>query len=140
MSTVIEMQVPARPDYVSFVRVVVAAAAELQPRLEAPKIDDLRLAVSEAATNAIQAHQRAGSASPISVRCDREDGEMAVVVRDEGGGFDADSVPEMPSPESPDRLRHESGMGISIMRALVDNSSIHSGPRGTEVRLVVRHS
>ena len=137
MSAAIEMEIPARADYVSFVRLVVAAAAELEPSLDASRIDDLRLAVSEATTNAIQAHLRAGSTRPIRVCCRREDGRVSVVVRDEGAGFDAESVPEMPSPESPERLRHESGLGISMIRALADESDIRSGPQGTEVRLVL---
>ncbi len=137
VSRTVEMRIPAQPGYVSFVRVVVAAVAELQPSLDASRIDDLRVAVSEAATNAIQAHQRAGSAHPITVSCDRRDATMTVVVRDSGGGFDAGAVPEMPAPESPERLRHESGMGISIMRALVDDSSISPVASGTEVRLVI---
>ena len=140
MSAEIEIELPALPDYVSFVRLVVAAVAELEPSLETSKIDDLRVAVSEAATNAIQAHARAGSKRPISVRCRREDGQVEVVLRDEGAGFDVDTVPEIPAPDSPERLRYESGMGISMMRALADESHIHSGPHGTEVCLVLKAS
>ena len=53
---VIVLEVPARADFVSFVRVVVAAAAELEPDMPVDRIEDLKLAVSEAATNAIDAH------------------------------------------------------------------------------------
>ena len=77
MSAEIEIELPALPDYVSFVRLVVAAVAELEPSLETSKIDDLRVAVSEAATNAIQAHARAGSKRPISVRCRRVQASMS---------------------------------------------------------------
>ena len=137
MNDAIEIEIPARPDYVSLVRLVVAAAAELEPRLEPSRIDDLRVAVSEVTTNAIQAHIRSGCTRPVTVRCLRPDGRVAVVVRDEGPGFDADSLPEMPPPESPDRLGRESGMGISILRTLADSCDIRSGPHGTEVSLVL---
>ena len=60
MNGSIEIEIPPRPDYVSLVRVVVAAAAELESGLEPPRVDDLRVAVSEATTNAIQAHNRSG--------------------------------------------------------------------------------
>lgn len=139
MADALEIEIPPRPDYVSLVRVVVAAAAELEPSLEPSRIDDLRVAVSEAATNAIQAHIRSGCTRPVRVCCQRSNGWLSVVVRDYGGGFDVGALPEMPPPESPDRLGRESGMGISIMRALADDSSIDSGPRGTEVRLVFKH-
>lgn len=136
----IDIVVPPRPDYVSFVRVVVAAAAELDPGLRPSRVDDLRVAVSEATTNAIQAHLRAGSDRPIRVRCRRAAGRVAVVVCDEGPGFDPDSVPEMPPPESPDRLRHESGMGLSIIRTLADDLQISSSPAGTQLCLMLATS
>ncbi len=139
MAEALEIEIPPRPDYVSLVRVVVAAAAELEPSLEPPRIDDLRVAVSEATTNAVQAHLRSGCTRPVRVCCRRPDGGVSVVVRDEGLGFDVGALPEMPPPESPARLGRESGMGISIMRALADESSIDSGPQGTEVRLVFKH-
>ena len=137
MNDAIEIEIPARADYVSLVRLVVAAAAELEPPLEPSRIDDLRVAVSEATTNAIQAHIRSGCTRPVRVCCRRPDGQVSVVVRDEGPGFDADSLPEMPPPESPARLRQESGMGISIIRTLADECDIRSGPHGTEVSLVL---
>ena len=139
MSDVIEIEIPARADYVSFVRLVAAAAAELAPSLESTRIDDLRVAVSEATTNAIQAHNRSGCTRPVRVSCWCSDGQVTVTVRDEGPGFDADALPEMPPPESAARLSRESGMGISIIRALADSVSIDSGPRGTELRLVFGH-
>ncbi len=131
----IEIEIPPRPDYVSLVRVVVAAAAELESGLEPLRVDDLRVAVSEATTNAIQAHNRSGCTRPVRVCCRCSDGTVVVTVRDEGPGFDVDALPEMPPPESEARLGRESGMGISIMRALADDSSIDSSSEGTEVRL-----
>ena len=139
MNDSIEIEIPARPDYVSFVRLVVAAAAETASGLDPSRIDDLRVAVSEATTNAIQAHTRSGCTRPVRVSCRSSDGQVSVVVRDEGPGFDADALPDMPPPESEARLRRESGMGISIMRTLADDSSIDSSPEGTEVRLVFLH-
>ncbi len=134
----VEIQIPVQTDYVSFVRVVVAAVAELPPSPGTARIDDLRVAVSEATTNAIQAHQRVGSLRPITLNCLRQHDTMTVTVRDHGDGFDIDSIPELPPPESPERLRHESGMGVAIMRTLVDESSINSGPQGTEISLLMR--
>ena len=140
MNDAIEIEVPARAEYVSFVRLVVAAAAELVPSLEPLRIDDLRVAVSEATTNAIQAHNRSGCTRPVRVSCRYFDGRVTVTVTDEGPGFDADALPEMPPPESEARLRRESGMGISIIRTLADESRFRSGPHGTEVSLSVNAS
>ena len=140
MSGTIEIEIPARADYVSLVRLVVAAAAELAPSLEPSRIDDLRVAVSEATTNAIQAHIRSGCTRPVKVCCRCTDRRVLVTVSDEGPGFDVDALPEMPPPESEARLRRESGMGISIMRTLADESHFRSGPHGTEVSLILNAS
>ena len=137
MSDAIEIQIPPRPDYVSLVRVVVAAAAELQPTLAPLRIDDLRVAVSEATTNAIQAHIRSGCTRPVRVTCRCAGGRVSVVVRDEGPGFDADSLLAVPPSESPARLGRESGMGISIIRALADEFHVRSSPHGTEACLIL---
>ncbi|MYH43196.1 MAG: ATP-binding protein [Acidimicrobiaceae bacterium] len=131
----IEIEIPPRPDYVSLVRVVVAAAAELDPSLEPPRVDDLRVAVSEATTNAIQAHIRSDCIRRVRVSCQRSGGQVSVVVSDEGSGFDADALLQATPSDTPVRLGRESGMGISIMRALADESSIDSGPHGTDVHL-----
>ena len=137
MSEVVEIEIPARADYVSLVRLVVATAAELAPSLEPSRIDDLRVAVSEATTNAIQAHIRSGCTRPVKVCCRCSEGRVLVTVRDEGPGFDVDALPEMPAPESEARLRRESGMGISIIRTLADESYFRSSPHGTEVSLIL---
>ena len=139
MSDSIEIEIPARADYVSLVRLVVAAATELASSLEPSRIDDLRVAVSEATTNAIQAHIRAGCTRPVKVFCRCSNSSVEVTIRDEGPGFAVDALPEMPPPESEARLGRESGMGISIMRALADDSSIDSSSEGTEVRLAFLH-
>ena len=136
----IEVEIPPRPDYVSLVRVVVAAAAELEPSLEPARVDDLRVAVSEATTNAIQAHIRSGCTSPVRVSCHCSGGQVSVVVRDEGPGFDADAVLDTSPAESPVRLGRESGMGISIIRALADEFHIRSSPHGTEACLILKSS
>ncbi len=134
------LEIPARTEFVSLVRVVVAAAAELEPDLENDRIDDLRVAVSEATTNAIEAHGLSGSLDRIRIQCNLADDEISVVVHDEGVGFDPATVPELPAPESPDRLEHESGLGVHLMQMLADESEISSGEDGTDVTLVVYSS
>ncbi len=137
MSGRVEIEIPARADYVSLVRLVVAAAAELESGLDPPRVDDLRVAVSEATTNAIQAHIRSGCTHPVKVCCQCADQAVSVTVSDCGPGFDVEALPEMPPPDSPARLGRESGMGISIIRALSDSVDIRSGPSGTELHLVL---
>ena len=46
----------------------------------------------------------------------------------------------MPESTDPDRLRHEHGLGIPLIRVLADEAEITSSEGGTTVRLVVYHS
>ncbi len=136
----IVLEIPARADFVSFVRVVVAAAAELEPDLPNERIEDLKLAVSEATTNAINAHSRGGSNERIRVECRLVDDEVTVLVHDEGPGFEPDDVPTLPEPDHPDRLLHESGLGVHLMHLLADDASIITDGHGTDVKLTVYSS
>ena len=136
----IVLEIPARSDFVSFVRVVVAAAAELEPDIPNDRIEDLKLAVSEATTNAINAHGRGGSDERIRVECRLVDDEVTVLIHDEGPGFEPEAVPDLPEPDDPDRLLHESGLGVHLMHLLADESSITSDGQGTDVKLTVYSS
>lgn len=142
---VVELDIPARADYLSLARVVVAAAAGVEPRFRDERIEDLRIAVSEATTNAIEAHadlHREGdpSSDRILIRCDLDDDRIEVEVQDRGGGFDPSSAETAPDADAPDRLEHERGLGIPLMRVLADEADISAVDGGTNVRLVVYHA
>lgn len=131
------LEIPARPDYLVVARQVVAAAASVEPTFHDERIDDLRIAVSEATTNAIEAHTDLSSAERITIHCDLGEDYIEVEVLDEGGGFDPDEVEEPPEATHPDRLEWESGLGIPLMKEFADETEIRPTRGGTAVRLVV---
>ena len=137
MSNGISLQIPARPEYLSLVRAVVAAAAALDPGLGDQRIEDLRLAVSEATTNAIEAHANFGSDERITIRCDLAGDRIEVEVQDRAQGFDPGSLDEPIAMDDPGRLDYEGGFGIPLMRVLADEMKIRSLEHGTAVQLVV---
>ncbi len=136
----VELEIPARTEFVSLVRLVVASAAEIGPDMSVDRVEDLRVAVSEATTNAIEAHNESGSNERVGVQCAVSEDEVVVMIHDQGHGFDPANLEALPAPESPERLRYESGLGVFLMQALADESEIMSGPTGTDVRLVVYSS
>ena len=69
MTTGITLEIPAKAEYLSLVRAVVVSAAALDPAVEDQRLEDLRLAVSEATTNAIRSHANLGSEERITIRC-----------------------------------------------------------------------
>lgn len=135
---IVELLIPARAEYLQLVRTVVGEAAAVDSSLDAERIADRRLVVSEAATNAIYAQAAAGVEDRIVVRCNLAAEQIEIEVNDRGAGFDPDEVRSLPAAESPKRLEHESGLGISLMRRLADETTIETSVDGTVVRLVVR--
>jgi len=122
------------PEYLQFVRAIVGATAALDDRLQPGRVADVRLVVSEAAANAIRAQAAIQVTTPILVRCDLTDDRIVVEVADHGPGFDPSAVPALPEVETPERLRHESGLGVSLMRQLADSAELESGSDGTVVK------
>lgn len=133
----VELLVPPRSEYLQLVRAIVGATAALEDGLHSGRVADLRLVASEAVANAIVAQGSILAADPILVRCELAGDRIVVEVTDHGPGFDLTAVPELPEVETPERLRHESGLGVSLMHRLSDTAEVESGPGGTLVRLVI---
>ena len=108
--------------------------------MEPDRVADLRLAVSEAVANAVRAQELFSIPDRVTIWCNLAESFIEVEVADRGRGFDPDQVPDLPHVETPERLDHESGLGLSLMRDLADETVIESGPDGTAVRLVIRYS
>lgn len=132
----IELEIPARSDYLALVRLVVAAAVSIEPPIDDRRLDDLRLAVTEACANAIEATGTANEAT-ITIRCTLETDRIEIEVVDHGGGFDPSTLGELPAATDPQRLEHERGLGVPLMRALADDVTFETSPDGTSVRLTV---
>ena len=140
MPEIVELEIPARAEFVALARLVVSAMASSDAILSDDQIDDLKLAVSEACTNAIEAHDSISTKERVLVRCWSDDRCLRVSIEDRGPGFDPSSLPDHPPPTDPDRHKFERGLGIPLIRALVDEVQISSSSGGTEVRLAMRHS
>lgn len=137
MGHLIELQIPPRRDHLALVRLLVRGATLFEGRVPEARIDDLRLAVSEACANAIDALAAAGRDDAVHVAIELDEGEVAVTVTDHAGGFAVDDVAAIPPVTDPLRLRHERGLGIPLMRSLVDRVTFGPTADGTAVRLVV---
>ena len=137
MPEVVELEIPARPEFVALARLVVSAMASTDADLSDDQVDDLKIAVSEACTNAIEAHDAVATHERVLLRCWSDDRGLQVSIEDRGPGFDPSTLPDHPPPTDPDRLKFERGLGIPLIRALVDELEISSSAAGTEVRLVM---
>src|SRR2546430_17469971 len=93
---------------------------------------DLKLAVTEACANAVRHAYAEDEEGAVRLRVTIDGSNLVIEIADDGRGLGAARV------ESPDAATGlpEAGMGLSIMRAVVDELEIESPPaRGTVVRL-----
>ena len=123
----------ARPENLALTRLALAgvAAAAGAPR---EIVADLKLAVTEACTNAIQ-HAYDNGAGSIVVRYAGEPGMLSVEVEDSGGGFEGAAPPTTTGQNGSGM-----GMGLMIIRVLADELEISTTGSGTRIRLVKRFS
>lgn len=137
MLLALELAVPASPEYIAIVRLVVSSLANARRNLADQRIDDLKLAVSEACTNAIEAQTLAGVSDAVVVRVLEADDRLEIQIEDAGGGFDPEHLPLHPPVTDPDRLNFERGLGIPLIRTLIDDVEFASAGKGTRVRMTL---
>ena len=137
MAHVVRLEIPARRDHLALVRLLVSGAAAIDRSVPERRLEDLRLAVTEACANAVDAAQKAGTGRPVVVTIELDEGRAAVTITDHAGGFDPTEVEALPSATDPERLTHERGLGLSLMRSLVDEATFTRTEDGMQVRLVV---
>ena len=137
MEVILELEIPARPEYVAIARLVVSSLASSRRNLPDDRIDDLKLAVSEACTNAIEAYGRSQARDRVRIIVQDDDEKLEVDVTDEGPGFDLESLPTHPPVTDPSRLNFERGLGIPLIRTLVDDVEFASSADGTAVRMTI---
>jgi serine/threonine-protein kinase RsbW len=138
VASTVRLEIPARRDHLALVRLLVSGAVAIERRLPERRMEDLRLAVTEACANAVDAQQRHGQDASLAVAVELDDDVVAVTVTDRAGGFDLAAVEPLPAATDPRRLTHERGLGIALMRSLVDEVTFTGTDDGTAVRLVVR--
>lgn len=94
------------------------------------------MAIRECTVNAVVHGNRYSKNKKIHLEIERSATNLIVTIRDEGAGFDLTSIPD---PTSPENLLRQSGRGLLLIRAFMDEVDLRPAPGGgTEVRLVKR--
>jgi serine/threonine-protein kinase RsbW len=131
---VVRLTFPAKAEYLLLARLALAGLARELP-LGDELVADLKLAVTEACGNAVR-HAYSGGDGDVSVVFTIDDSRLLMTVEDHGDGIGAPDSPvdEVAEPVGP----LESGMGMPIIRAIVDELAVEQGSdgRGTVVRMV----
>ena len=107
----IEVRIPSRAEWVALARLAVATVAA-RMHFNVDEIADLKLAVAEACTNAIQ-HARESDEIVITCRIYHEG--LQITVRDFGIGTEAERIRSRDLGEP-----RVGGLGVYLIRALMD--------------------
>ena len=99
--------------------------------------DDLHkigMSVRECMVNAVVHGNRYNARKKVHVMIQRTSDRLAVVIQDEGDGFDMGTLPD---PLANENLLRHSGRGLLLIQAFMDEFQIRPRePKGTEVKMV----
>jgi serine/threonine-protein kinase RsbW len=130
----IELSIPGRPEYVGVARLAILGVAS-RMRFSYDEVEDIRLAVGEACTTAIErAGGTAHAGEPIRVRCLIDHLKLVVEV--------CDSVPasEVEPVITANGGIEERTLGSVLIRILMDDVTTHTDPvTGQRVVRMVKH-
>jgi serine/threonine-protein kinase RsbW len=128
------VNIPSNP---IFERVVRASADELGRAIGLPpeRVEDLKLAVSEAVNNAIDHGNQREAAKLVEVIFVLDPDKLEVRIRDEGAGVGSvDFSPRIVEEHNLDSGMHR-GFGMYLISALVDEYDVSSSQHGTVMTL-----
>jgi len=126
----IELSIPHRSEYVSMIRLTVTAIASSMG-FDIEEIEDIKVALSEACSNAIR-HGGCSAEENFIVQFIREQGSLTISVSDFGKGY---SVQTLQDPKLEEL--NEGGLGIFIIKSLMDDVKIKTGSsQGTSITMI----
>jgi serine/threonine-protein kinase RsbW len=97
-------------------------------------LHDLGMAVREAMVNAVVHGNRYNLKKKVHLSVGKESDRISVRITDEGEGFERS---ELPDPLAEENLLRQSGRGLLLIQAFVDEFHMERvPPLGTEVRMV----
>jgi serine/threonine-protein kinase RsbW len=130
---VVRLSFPAKPDYLLLARLALAGLARTLPT-EDDVVADLKLAVTEACGNVVR-HAYGDDPGDVFVSYVVRDDALEILVEDRGKGLEEKDVSKGAVAAPAD-----GGMGMAIIRTIVDELAIDAGAdgRGTVIRMTKR--
>jgi len=141
MATV-EVTFTPLPAHVRTARLVATAVAR-RSGVDEALLDEVRLAVGEACSRAVEAHQRHCPAEPVRIEMTDTDERFVVVVSDHAptasanppapGGREGEN--EWPAPGQDGGVAIPAGFGLAVISGLADDVRVSSSSSGVSVRM-----
>lgn len=134
--SVVELKIPSQPEFVGVARLTILGVASRMP-FTYDEVEDIRLAVGEACTTAVERARRANKPeSEISITSEIAGDKLTIKVMDNAGP--APEMPEAPEKSEPAEL-DEQGLGALLMELLVDEFKVESTPEGGTLVCMVKY-
>jgi anti-sigma regulatory factor (Ser/Thr protein kinase) len=141
MATV-EVTFTPLPAHVRTARLVATAVAR-RSGVDEALLDEVRLAVGEACSRAVEAHQRHCPAEPVRIEMTDTDERFVVVVSDHAptasasppAPGDPEGENERPAPGQDGGVAIPAGFGLAVISGLADDVRVSSSSSGVSVRM-----
>jgi serine/threonine-protein kinase RsbW len=132
------LEVPPEADQVRTARLFASAVAR-HFGADEDRVEDLKVAISEAATNSINAHRKADISDPVRIAAATETDGIRFSVIDAGPGFSTDDMlADMRSEMTPAHGLFEGSLGLTLIRTLFPGVQItQNADRGMTVTFVL---
>ncbi|WP_242908488.1 ATP-binding protein [Actinomadura terrae] len=136
MATV-ELSFSALPVHVRTARLIVTAVARRSGVAET-LLDEVRLAVGEACSRAVEAHRRHCPDEPVRLELVGTEHRFEVIVSDTVPGDDA--AGGLPSIDEAEEFEYGLGegtaeLGLAVIAGLADDVDIEATPKGVQIRM-----
>lgn len=123
----VEMRVPAKPQYVSVMRLTISGLAS-RMGFSYDDIEDLKIATGEAITNVVHHAYKDGDGD-IMIGCAMFKDKLEIMVSDYGNSFNFEEIKAKIGPykedENVSNLR-EGGLGLYLMDTLMDEVKLNN--------------
>jgi serine/threonine-protein kinase RsbW len=127
-SDVVELTIPAKAEYVGIVRLTTSGVAN-RMGYSYDDIEDIKVAVSEACTNAVNHAYKEGEKGQVQIKLFTYEDRLEIMVIDEGKSFDAERVIGEMKPLSATMTleeMNEGGLGLYLIDTLMDHVTVNS--------------
>ena len=126
----LRLKIPSLPDNIRIVESFIDNARD-KFRFDEDIYGNIMIAVTESVNNAIIHGNKKNKEKNVDISLDVREDRLAFVIKDEGAGFNHDSLPD---PTSPEHLLEPGGRGIFLMQNLADE--VHFHDKGSKIELV----
>jgi len=112
-----------------------AASVAKSMNFPADRVEDLKTAVAEACTNAIEHGNKLDASMKVGISLTIDKGRLQVAVQDEGTG-----IGRVPTPNIDSKIEGKSdprGWGIFLIESLMDEVTFESTPEGNVVKMII---